>query len=68
MREVKSCSVDDDVTSNVVVVALEKSALPATFNKPPTETFPPASIVVVAVPPKYARVAENILDDAFVKD
>ena len=62
-------SMDDEaVTNRLVVVALLSVVLPVTFNVPATATFPPESMVVVAVPPKYAFVkTDSRVVDAFPK-
>jgi len=54
------------VAKKLEEVALARVVFPAVaVSVPPTTTLPAVSMVVVAVPPKYARYAEKSVDDAF---
>lgn len=60
----------DEVTlvmATFVEVAFASVVFPVTPKVPATERLPEASIVVVAVPPKYAVREESIVDDAWAK-
>jgi hypothetical protein len=54
--------------AKLVDVACARVVFPVTFSVPATATLPAESIVVVAVPPKYALWnTENSEEDALVK-